>query len=46
MTHPGLLATRLNKMGNARRAKAAAILVVQMVSILGEKKITHDFDLV
>lgn len=46
MTRSRLLATRLNKMENARRAKAAAILVAEMVSVRGEKKIANDFDLV
>ena len=46
MMRSRLLATRLNKMGNARRAKAAAILVAEMVSVRGEKKIANDFDLV
>ena len=37
---------RLDEIGNARRAQAAAILVAEMVSVRGEKKIAHDFDLV
>jgi hypothetical protein len=46
MTRSCLLATRLNKIGNVRCAKSAAILVAEMVSVRGEKKIAHDFDLV
>jgi hypothetical protein len=46
MTRSGLTVMRLDKIGNARRAQAAAILVAEMISIRGEKKIAHDFDLV
>ncbi len=46
MMRSRLLATRLNKVGNARCAKAPAMLVAKMVSVRGEKKIANDFDLV